>query len=163
MGAQVVYISGTNIASMSKKFGKEVQAAGIKERFSNLKQMEVDLNNKLKKIKGGTMVGLLQAASFLRRDMDTTPPLIPIDTGALRESWFVRQINSNIEHLIKIECGFGDNSVNYALYVHEMTSPPYSHEINWSRPGSGPKFFEAAIARNINSIIFIVKTNVEIK
>ena len=45
-----------------------------------------NLNKELKNIKGRSTRGLLEAAYLVRRDME---PLIPVDTGNLRASWFV--------------------------------------------------------------------------
>ena len=52
-------------------------------------------------------------------------------------------------------------SANYALFVHEMgqTYPG----VNWSRPGSGGKWLEAAFKSNRNKIIETVKKNAIIK
>jgi hypothetical protein len=54
---------------------------------------------------------------------------------------------------IIVEMGYGDEAVDYALAVHEMIGdspgskdgvkhPIAPHPINWTRPGSGPKYLE---------------------
>jgi hypothetical protein len=48
-----------------------------------------NLNAEIMQIKGRTITGLVKAAADIRRDMDKTPPLIPVKTGNLRLSWFV--------------------------------------------------------------------------
>ena len=48
-----------------------------------------NLNKEIKKIKKKSMTGLVKSAILIRRDMDKTSPLIPIDTGNLRASFFV--------------------------------------------------------------------------
>jgi len=52
-------------------------------------------------------------------------------------------------------------SANYALFVHEMegTHP----DVNWSRPGSGGKWLEAAFKKNRNKIIDTIKKNATVK
>lgn len=45
-----------------------------------------NLNREVSKIKGRSLKGLIRAAIVVRRDMDKTPPLIPIDIGNLRGS-----------------------------------------------------------------------------
>ena len=45
----------------------------------------------------------------------------------------------------------------YAALVHEMVASSSGKPINWTRPGSGPKFFEAAVKRNSNIINVIAK------
>lgn len=54
-------------------------------------------------------------------------------------------------------------SANYAAPVHEMPTKRQSGNINWTRPGSGGKFFEKAIDRNINKIIKVVQKEVKVK
>jgi hypothetical protein len=46
------------------------------------------LNKEIERIKRRSLKGLIEAQMLIRRDMDTTPPLIPIDTGNLRASYF---------------------------------------------------------------------------
>ena len=41
---------------------------------------------------------------------------------------------------VKVTLGYGDDAVGYALYVHENM-----HAVNWTRPGSGPKYLEAPL------------------
>ena len=56
-----------------------------------IKGMDVvlsNLNKEITKMKIGASVGLIEASILIRRDMDKTPPLIPIDLGNLRASWF---------------------------------------------------------------------------
>lgn len=47
-----------------------------------------NLNREIAKIKGRTTAGLIEASIVIRRDMDARPPLIPVDFGNLRASWF---------------------------------------------------------------------------
>ena len=116
-----------------------------------------NLNREIMKIKARSNTGLIQAAIFIRRDMEKTPPLIPLDTGNLRTSWFTTAYK-NVKKLGLI-IGF---SANYAVFVHEMVDKS-SKKINWSRPGSGPKFFEAALKRNTKQILKIIGINAHIK
>ena len=44
----------------------------------------------------------------------------------------------------------------YAWYVHEMTTEAYG-QVNWTRPGSGPKWFEIALKREKQTMLGIVK------
>jgi len=55
---------------------------GLDEVINNV-QTEID------KVKDRTMSGLLRAAALVRKDMDETPPVIPVDLGNLSNSWFV--------------------------------------------------------------------------
>jgi len=97
--------------------------------------------------------GLILAAAFIRYDMEKTPPLLPVDDGILRNSWGV--IPVKLPGKFGLLIGF---SANYAVFVHEMRDDGKS--INWSRPGSGPKFFEAALNRNHQQILTIIQKKV---
>lgn len=48
-------------------------------------------------------------------------------------------------------------SANYAMWVHEMVER--FGDVDWSREGSGGKWFEAAIKRNRKTILQIVRDN----
>jgi hypothetical protein len=57
-------------------------------------------------------------------------------------------------------------SANYAMYVHErVEGAPWGDgvvgDINWNEPGSGPKFLEAAIKRNIDKILIIMGEEIQ--
>lgn len=71
-----------------------------------------------------------------------------------------------------VQLGF---SANYAIEVHEkvgrsgMAKRGLSHmrsgvgDINWSRPGSGPKFLENALDRNILDILYMIGKEAKIR
>jgi len=111
---------------------------------------------------GLAMKGLIDAAIIVRRDMDETPPLIPVDTGNLRSSWFTSPFYSKGRPGVVM--GF---TANYAVFVHEMVDRGFEsstrQHINWNRPGSGPKFFEASLKRNIPRIMDSIKKNAQIR
>jgi len=59
---------------------------------TGIKGMDIvlaNLNREILKIQGRSTKGLIEGTIIVRRDMDDTPPLIPIDKGNLRSSWFV--------------------------------------------------------------------------
>jgi hypothetical protein len=181
--AKKVNIPGTNIAFMGSKhygatdasarIGRFARTAGLRGAQYKLKGMltggivEVLGGKELLANVEGTFIRLAwlieqgtgNAVAFLRYDMEKTPPLIPVDTGALRASWFsrpVREIEGK-EFKIGTIAGFGGtNDCDYAIYVHEMTDEAYGKKINWSRPDSGPKFLEKALYRNDKKIVAIV-------
>jgi hypothetical protein len=118
-----------------------------------------NLNKEIRAIEGRSMIGLLKAAAMIRKDMDHTPPLIPIDTGNLRASWFAVPLEKSAfsrSYGPVVKCGF---KADYALYVHEMLNP----DINWTRTNSGPKFFEYAVKRNRDAVLKIIRDNVLIR
>jgi len=151
-----------------------------------VKNMMRNLNKEILKIKGRSMKGLIEAAIVIRRDMDKTPPLIPVDTGNLRASSFITTHQGAIESaanfrgpnagemsgdhreaIAKVQSsaraymkgpvvGMGF-SASYAEPVHESKAGK-----NWNRESSGPKFFEKALKRNEQVIVDIVRANAKI-
>jgi hypothetical protein len=124
--------------------------AKSKTGIRGMDKVVANLNKELAKMKMGSMKGLLLAAAFIRRDMEQVPPLIPVDTGNLRASWFTNsgyKLGAPFVHM-----GF---SASYATVVHDR---------DWKkgkRPGSGPKFFESALRRNHDKILMIIASGVE--
>lgn len=111
------------------------------------------------------LAGLLEAIANIREDMDRTEPLIPVgETGNLRSSWFVAPASDIKTRQVVLYFGF---SANYALYVHEREpGAPWGDgvvpdDINWNRPGSGPKFLEESLKRNIEMTMQILQKNMK--
>ena len=84
--------------------------------------------------------GMVAWLEHVRKDMDITPPLIPQDTEEMSDSWYI--FVGNVGYISAIEAGF---TAPYTPYVHERLDP----SVQWSRPMSGPKFFEKSIDRNM--------------
>ena len=126
---------------------KDFELKGIKDVVGNI-------NKELEQIKIRSTKGLILAAALIRRDMEKTPPIVPRDTGNLDASWFTELIDG--KHGPGLLMGF---SANYAVFVHENMEPT----VKWNRPGSGPKFFEAALNRNTTEIIKIIRDNAHVK
>jgi hypothetical protein len=141
-----------------------------------------NLNSAIKRIKKRSMKGLLKATILIRRDMDKTPPLIPVDLGNLRASSFivagtgkVRSEGSfsgpySAEFLAdhsqamasasarvsgKLMTGIGF-SARYAKLVESDTTT------RRQRPGSGGGFFEGALQRNAPFVIEVIKKEAKI-
>lgn len=180
---------------------------GITGTSGNLKTgfrvIEANLNKELEKIKERSNKGLLLAGIEIRRDMEGKPPLIPLQYGNLRASWFLttkKNARTGVKHLEIKKAKFATNtppkvlarlqsehplvithmqeqltetdigvamgfSAYYSAAVHEMgaSGPTAGTIIGWSRPGSGAKFFQAALYRNMGKIIQIVKANATIR
>jgi hypothetical protein len=165
-----------------------------------------NLNIELRRIKKRTTKGLLLAVIEIRRSMDLQAPLIPVDFGNLRASFFIVTKNTveadlksyevttakfrkvspttgerlsseklaklNTEHKQGIEEARGEVnqfpdqpvvmlgfSAFYAAPVHEMVG----ENINWNRFRSGPKFFQAAVYNNFDTIVKTVYLNTRIR
>ena len=143
------------------------------------------LNNEIQAIKGRSMKGLIRASVLVRRDMENTPPLIPLDTGNLRASYYtvtaftVSQGGTPsfkgedadrlaFEHQAEVFEAQGvvhsidpivvmGFSAHYAVAVHE------NMEAEFQRPGAGPKFFENALQRNTSEMLRIIQQEAQIK
>jgi hypothetical protein len=179
-GAKVTYFPGTNIARMRNRAGVNARLGSLKDSVKDFKKdltkavgrAAHDTGQILGAIENDVLIGLLQGAVLIQDDMDKTPPLMPIDTGALHAGFKIRPKESGVG--IGVEAGWYDTIVEktdpktgktrtvdqYAAYVHEMTSPPYG-PINWSKLGSGPKFLEASFKRNSSKIIKGVTANIK--
>lgn len=108
---------------------------GVDVVVDNLNRVVLELEAK------GT-AGIIKFADFLFHQMDSVPPMIPVDTGELRSSWFV-----DVESDGSVMMGF---SVPYAGYVHESVGRRFQ------RPGAGAKFFDAALKRNRRKLMKIL-------
>ena len=119
----------------------------------NIEKAEARMRQYAENIDRNTMSALRQCAAFVRTDMETTPPKVPVDTGNLRASWFTSAA-TNLQNKEKVlTIGF---NANYAAFVHEMTYAKRG-KIKWNRKGSGPKFFEYALKRNFKKFMHIIK------
>lgn len=143
-----------------------------------------NLNKEVDKIEKSSIRGLISAAIRIKRDMEKTSPKTPIDLGNLRSSNFITSIkgvhsegkfigpkageltsrhsevigvaSSLVQQSIKPMVIIG-YSANYAVHVHENMEA-----LHWSRPGSGPKWFELAIARNKEGIIAEIHKSIKL-
>jgi len=123
---------------------------GINMRLIGMKQLQNNLNKAVKGLQMRSADALFVVASNIKNDMDSKPPLMPVDTGAMRARFRIIGIQNANPNKRSVLLGWPSRGKEeYAPYVHEMTQPPYEHDINWTRPGSGPKFFETAVKRNI--------------
>jgi len=92
---------------------------------TGIKGMDIVLSNlqrELRKIENRSLVGLIESAAYIRRDMNTTSPIVPIDWGDLNASWFT--FPGKVAGKPVLLMGF---DANYALYVHEMVDA----KVNW--------------------------------
>jgi hypothetical protein len=64
-------------------------------KITGLNNVMNNLNKRINQIEGRTLKGLIRAAIIIRRDMDKTAPLIPVDIGNLRASFFVVTSDGN--------------------------------------------------------------------
>jgi len=127
--------------------GKVAKGFNVKDfELKGIQDLVKNINTHLDGLKIRSSKGMLHAAIFIRRDMEKTEPKIPVDTGNLRGSWFTNPVKGKFGPGVLM--GF---TAAYAVYVHE------NMEATFNRPGSGAKFFEAALLRNKREIVRIIK------
>lgn len=120
-----------------------------------------NLDAEVVQIKKRSMAGLIKAAKFIRRETDTVTPMIPVDTGNLRASWFTSPYyTANYSPIVIL--GF---SALYAWYVHEMVGANFNQPKKGAKGGNqrGAKFLEAALNRNHDNILEIIREAARVK
>ena len=127
-------------------------------RLQGVENVTRNINAALMEIQNRSAAGLVSAARVVLKDADSgTSPLVPVDLENLRPNTFINAHKkpTNGDPFVRL----GYNS-NYAAAVHEMMESPSGKPINWSRPGSGPKFLEKSLKRNSKKILEIVKATI---
>ncbi len=111
---------------------------------------------------------------FAEEVMADSKAVVPEDTGALMATGKVMPPEDDGRQ-ITVTMGYGDESVGYALYVHEALegarppSPNWSWtkkvaaggQIAWTRPGSGPKYLERPLRAKQDQLPGLVRDAVE--
>jgi hypothetical protein len=95
--------------------------------------------------------------AFAEEVMTASKAIVPVETGNLMSTGHVgKQQSPGVkegfvyqegDELI-IDVGYGDDAIGYALYVHENMFPG----VNWTRPGSGPKFLESPFNERVDQL-----------
>ncbi|MFP4526443.1 MAG: hypothetical protein ACLFNL_08635 [Bacteroidales bacterium] len=150
---------------------------GIDEVTNNIKKVMDAKGEKM------TTSGFIKTGILLRRTMENEPPLVPVDTGNLRASWFTvikgkGEVNTGKTPLAKPqEVSPEDlqkqkNVVSFFKSVSESKKMPnmifgfsanYAaavHEmmgkVHWQKAGSGPKYMERHLKNKQDEIIKIL-------
>lgn len=99
-----------------------------------MKQVLGELKNSRQLVKRAAQAAMIEAMMHIQKLADQT---VPEDTGELRKSWRVPvpEIKGDTVE------GSVEYTADHALFVHEWTDP----SVNWTRPGSGPKWLEQAM------------------
>ena len=87
-----------------------------------------NLNKEIQAIQGRTIQGLIRAAIVIRRDMDRTPPLIPVTLGNLRASWYIVTIKGLYTPAPSFKLEEGDHKLSAKQYAELQES--YSSAIS---------------------------------
>lgn len=129
----------------AKQTAKKASIEGFDEVLRNL-------SNEIQAIQGRSIEGMLAACTFLRHNMETVSPKIPLDTGFLKASWFTETFKQGTD--LGVVLGF---TANYALWVHEMVDAHFKGD------GTGAKFLEAALNRNHDIILEYIRSYAKIQ
>lgn len=121
-------------------------------KLDGLDAVVANLNKAIIEIKDRSAAGLIRGSMIIRESMDSVPPVIPVDSGNLRSSWFM--FPSNVGDNPFVTMGF---TAKYAVYVHEMI------EAKFKRPGAGAKFFEAAFKRSHKQVLDVIVAEATIR
>lgn len=78
-----------------------------------------------------------EAYQFGEEIMAESKKIVPHDTGALEGTGHVDPPVWGPDD-VTVNLGYGSEAVTYAVIVHENMNP----DVNWTRPGSGPKYLE---------------------
>jgi len=138
-------------------------------KITGVETVTANLRKEILQIKGRSMAGLIKSGIIIRRDMEKTQPLTPVDTGNLRASWVTGSFNT-----IKGPSHTIGYSANYALWVHENTGAQFSGRkptkrkgkksvFPGGRPGSGALWFQKAIERNYAKILQTIRDNAKVE
>lgn len=140
-----------------------------------------DVSKRLKEataeMQQGTMRGLIKASIVIRRDMDKTSPIIPVDTRNLQHSFYTVNTYGESERTTTSFKGAdsdrmqAEHSAAVSESQGEAQKQPKSkpilimgfsafyalmvHEMEgakFQRPGAGAKFFESALLRNRDKV-----------
>ena len=158
-----------------------------RKRTSGLDIILKKLNKEVNRIEKRSLRGLIRAAIVIRRSMDKRPPLIPVDLGNLRASFFTVTSNGSItsgkqpnfkgEDSDKLSSTHSATVSASTTAAKQVTNGPavilgftayyawFVHEnlmAMFQRPMSGPKFFEAALKINKKEILEKIKQEAKV-
>lgn len=120
-----------------------------------LENVLANIQREMMAVRGRTYKGMFAAMKFLENEMDTTPPLVPIDTKEMRDSWFIMGSPHPTNPIVF--AGYTDPK---APIVHELEN--IAGPINWTRPGSGQKWVQIHWDRNRSEMLMIVAQHARI-
>jgi len=99
--------------------------------------------------------GLFNAAAAMLKDADEEIPMTPRKEGHLRGEKKIENVLTT-KGEISVTAGFNKE---YAASLHEMPKEA-GDKINWTLPGSGPKFLETKMVRNKQKYMEIVAESI---
>lgn len=144
--------SGAKIASMTNGWGISTRVRA----YSNVRE---NFEKRMMKLYGRTREGLEIAVNYLEHNTKTKPPVTPKKTGNLRDAWYKEVVDTPSGPTIEFGYEMDQKppeGAPYAMYVHEMTEPPYDH-VNWTEPKSGPEWFRIHLQNDREAMLYLIK------
>jgi len=115
-----------------------------------LDKVLVRIHKEMMAVRGRTYKGMYAALRFLEYKMDTENPVVPLSNLKnklhLRETWYIEGNPDPISPTV-----WAGYTAPYAEHVHENLGA-----VNWTRPGSGPKWLQIHYDRNRTEMLMIV-------
>lgn len=107
-----------------------------------------ELENQFNDIKNKTLKGIEKAMGII---YDASQPLVPVDTGALKRSGVIEEVENGMK--IKYHSENPKTGYNYAVIQHENMS--FHHRVGQA------KYLEDAIKNNIDEIERVIVEEVK--
>ena len=159
-----------------------------REERVSLELVMKNLNKEISKIHKNTMKGLISATIPVRRDMDHVAPVIPVDTGNLRSSYFVVTSKGgnpkgksptfkgkNADEMASNHATVKE-SVSAEIHRNAVKGPivafgfsaEYAYKVHemygfhFQRTDAGAGYFVCSIYRNRKNVLDIIRENAKI-
>lgn len=159
--------------------------------WNGLPKVLQNLNAQVRKIQGRTLIGLIRGASIIKDTMDSMPPVIPVDTGNMRHSWFVvtnkggvragknpsflpgpyndrdvAKLKSDHAKAISVSASMIKGKEPAVALGFSAYYAMWVHEnvgAHFTKPGSGAKFFEAGIKNSAKRVLMVIQSEAKIR
>ena len=120
--------------------------------MKGLDEVLANLSREVQAIEGRTREGMTEVGMFIEGEaVDITPQR----KGVLANSAFHDTDSGAAGSGPRVRIGY---TAKYAPYGHEMPE-----SFNYTKPGTGPKFLEKAIKRNLRTILEIIRDSARVR
>ena len=120
--------------------------------MKGLDEVLANLSREVQAIEGRTREGMTEVGMFIEGE---AVEITPQRKGVLANSAFHDTDSGVAGSGPRVRIGY---TAKYAPYVHEMPE-----SFNYTKPGTGPKFLEKAIKRNLRTILEIIRDSARVR